>query len=540
MTKREEHDSTFLYCSFRSLNAFIHETPFLTYHASKQSDCSLKIFGNLNQGGYAFSVPKNSVWKHLLSQAVLKLKEQETIEDLYKKWFPSSCANNGTSSEYEPVQINYFGGLFFILLLVLILSLFLLGGEHFCYRHHRRVINPIQDKVQVWRETKAAERRNAIINPDDISRLQQLHQNGMLGRKDSVESAQSSSEGDISEGEEELIRMRLGRRNVTRPSVASSVQRTSLDSLGQYFATDAAQRRRGSRLDLTSIKKSSNFGIGLSTTLELSEISNISETNNEGCESVRSSSSCTRCSSADIPNMEHKESTCDEDNESDVEDKHQIDDNTTERHESGPKQQEQNSSPETENSSIELINSETKLTPNGIPLVVLPNNEGMTLTKPKHQSNGHVTIEMPHDEQISQNSTTVVSNGHAQKQHITEQENTVPQKCNGHVNGFVLKDSSDENTNSTKDVEGNEIKSTRDKRPFGRKKMSNGIIRKKDFSIVEIPESVLPYNNFFENNNVVEGGITTNSETDLKKEKQINHRKARRRTLPIIQTSSFV
>ncbi|XP_066917623.1 glutamate receptor ionotropic, NMDA 3A-like [Clytia hemisphaerica] len=512
------------------LNAFIHETPFLTYHASKQSDCSLKIFGNLNQGGYAFSVPKNSVWKHLLSQAVLKLKEQETIEDLYKKWFPFSCANNGTSSEYEPVQINYFGGLFFILLLVLILSLFLLGGEHFCYRHHRRVINPIQDKVQVWRETKATERRNAIINPDDISRLQQLHQNGMLGQKDPVESAESSSEGDISEGEEELIRMRLGRRNVTRPSVASSVQRTSLDSLGQYFATDAAQRRRGSRLDLTSIKKSSNFDMGLSTTLELSEISNISEANNEDCESLRSSSASSLCSNATLPNINPKESSRDINNQSDVEEKEDI---TTKQN------TEQIPSPETENSSLELSNSETKLIPNGVPIIVLPNNkEQNVITKPKHQTNGHVTIEIVHDENILQDSGTVIANGHTHQLNSTD-DDKVPQQCNGFANGSVHEDSFDEKTNINEYSKSNEMKHSSDKRSFGKKKISNGIIKKRDFSIVDISESVLPYNNFFENNNVV-GGITTSSEIDLKKEKQINHRKARRRTLPIIQTSSFV
>jgi len=253
------------------LKAFIHETPFLNYHASKQSDCSLKILGHLNQGGYAFSVPKNSMWKHLLSQAVLKLKEQESIDDIYKKWFPAACANNGTgSTEYEAVQINYFGGLIFILTLFLIVSIVLLGGEHFCYRHHRRVINPIQTKVQVWRETKATERRNAIINPDDINYLQHLHQNGMIGVKTSNDESECSSEGDISEGEEELIRMRLGRRNPgARQGTTSPMQRTSLDSLGQYYAS--TNGRKGSRIDTVSMKKLFSVPPPLHTTLELSE-----------------------------------------------------------------------------------------------------------------------------------------------------------------------------------------------------------------------------------------------------------------------------
>ena len=287
------------FCS--ELNAFIHETPFLTYHSSKQSDCSLKIFGNLNQGGYAFSVPKNSAWKQLLSQAVLKLKEQEVIEDLYKKWLPVSCTDNSTNSQYEPVQINYFGGLFFILLLFLLISMCLLGGEHFCYRHHRRLINPIQDKMQVWRETKAAERRNAIINPADISYLQQLHMDGKLGgaaRKNSAQSNQSSqslSEGDISEGEEEMIRMRLGRRKIPRQSTTTSIQRTSLDSLGQYYtmfnsSQQQQQQRRGSRVDTLQITaKKLNFDPELSTTVELSEADLRGRSTSERSDSLASS-----------------------------------------------------------------------------------------------------------------------------------------------------------------------------------------------------------------------------------------------------------
>ena len=266
----------------------------------------------MNQGGYAFSVPKNSAWKHLFSQAVLKLKEQEVIEDIYKKWFPVSCgANNNTNSQYEPVEINYFGGLFFILLLFLAISILLLGGEHFCYRHHRRVINPIQDKVMVWRETKAAERRNAIINPADISYLQQMHISGKLGgaaRKSSTksnQSSESSSEGDISEGEEEMIRMRLGRRNIPRQSTAPSIQRTSLDSLGQYYSMfngshqqqqqqqqhqqQHNQQHRGSKIDALLQAKKLNFDPELSTTFEL----------NEADAGERSSSVSTRDSSED-------------------------------------------------------------------------------------------------------------------------------------------------------------------------------------------------------------------------------------------------
>ena len=218
-------------------------------------------------------MPKNSMWKHLLSQAVLKLKEQEEIEEIYQKWFPAACANNGTgSTEYEPVQINYFGGLIFILTMFLIVSIVLFGGEHFCYRHHRRVINPIQTKVQVWRETKATERRNAIINPEDINYLQQLHQNGMIGTTNACNNsdAESSSDGDISEGEEELIRMRLGRRNPgAKSEIVSPVQRTSLDSLGKYYASTTV--RRGSCLNTASMEKLFSIPTAFHKTLEMRE-----------------------------------------------------------------------------------------------------------------------------------------------------------------------------------------------------------------------------------------------------------------------------
>ena len=229
----------FLPSSTRYLQAFIHELPFLRHHMFKQRDCSLKIYGEpIQQGDYSLSVPKYSPWKQVLSQAILKLKEQEVISELYKKWFPASCSQNTTGNvNYSSLKVNYFGGLIFILGLCLVVSLALLGIEHFCFRHRSRVINPIQDKVQIWRESKIAGRRNALIDPEDISRLQKL-------QAQKIQSVDESDDNDslscISEREEELIlaRMRSGRMSesiAVRRDLDGNVPSKDLFTIGTAF-----------------------------------------------------------------------------------------------------------------------------------------------------------------------------------------------------------------------------------------------------------------------------------------------------------------
>lgn len=174
-------------------------------------------------------MPKKSPWKSLISQSILKLKEREMINELYNKWFPSSiCGTEKANSQrgYVSVELKYFGGLIFLLAIFICITFCLLGLEHFCYRHHRRVINPLQDKIQVWRDGKAAGRRNAVIDPNDISEIKKLQKKKIQVRKKSkiskiskisiatktIKSAASRSpsvSSVISEGEDELIRMRM-------------------------------------------------------------------------------------------------------------------------------------------------------------------------------------------------------------------------------------------------------------------------------------------------------------------------------------------
>lgn len=217
------------------------------------------------------------------------MKENDVIDKIYNKWFPASCSQDAISTQYEGVEINYFGGLIFILGVCLLISIVLLGLELFIYRHHRRVINPIQDKVQVWRELKY-QRRNAIIDPNDISYLQSLHKKGLI-KTESTESDgasktnESSSDDDISEGEEELIRMRLGR---CLPVTSTPIKKTELNqetTSMRSFTTEIntfsrTKRRQSSAtdflaLDLDALNALKRF----ETTLEIAEEENSDDSN---------------------------------------------------------------------------------------------------------------------------------------------------------------------------------------------------------------------------------------------------------------------
>ena len=140
------------------------------------------------------------------------------MEDLRRIWFPTrTCeSEKGVSLRYKSVQLKYFGGMILALGVFICISFLLLGLEHFCYRHHRRVINPLQEKVQTWRE---AGRRNALVDPLHIQQVQRQQKKRKLAIIPVLKKKRGGSVGDmsiISDGEDELILTRMRMRGLRR------------------------------------------------------------------------------------------------------------------------------------------------------------------------------------------------------------------------------------------------------------------------------------------------------------------------------------
>lgn len=275
---------------FSKINAFIYDTLILQHHMS--SNCTLKIFGKaIQQSGYAFMLAKGSLWKELLSQSILKLKRDDQISALKEKWFPDICKYNSSNNiVYEAVELNYFGGLILVLGLFSLITFGLLGLEHFCYRHHRRLINPIQDKVQVWRDSKMAGRRNALIDPADLQKLQKSFKKKFYVSQNNNNDNSDDEDSVISEGEEELIRMKIAnQRRMSKIRTVKSIQSdcsndtmsTISDGAVPLGLTNFTASREGSLRDSTDLHRLVIKRSRLFTTHEVSENESDSQHSND-------------------------------------------------------------------------------------------------------------------------------------------------------------------------------------------------------------------------------------------------------------------
>ena len=279
-----------IFIYFSKINAFIYDTLILQHHMS--SNCTLKIFGKaIQQTGYAFMLAKGSPWKELLSQSILKLKHDDRTSALKEKWFPDMCTYNSSNNiVYEAVELNYFGGLILVLGLFCLITFGLLGLEHFCYRHHRRLINPIQDKVQVWRDSKMAGRRNALIDPADLQKLQKSFRKKFYVSENNDNDNSDDEDSVISEGEEELIRMKMAnQRRMSKIRTVKSIQSdcpndtisTISDGTVTPGLTNFTAFRQGSLRDSTDSYRMVMKRTRLFTTHEVSENESDSQNSND-------------------------------------------------------------------------------------------------------------------------------------------------------------------------------------------------------------------------------------------------------------------
>ena len=90
------------------------------------------------------------------------------MDELNKKWLTSACSKATNQTVLlESLRLEYFGGVYVLLAVSLGISIVLLGTEHLYFRHHKRVVDPLQEALKSWKEKRGG-RRNALQVEDQV------------------------------------------------------------------------------------------------------------------------------------------------------------------------------------------------------------------------------------------------------------------------------------------------------------------------------------------------------------------------------------
>ena len=124
-----------IYVLCRYLKAFIYDSPFLDYGASKSPGCFFRVVGKpIRTKSYAFGFPKNSAWKESITKLILKYQRKNYFDTLTKKWFmgsgclDSASGKSSVSHAHRMASFN-FSGLFTICACAMIFCGLLLALE---------------------------------------------------------------------------------------------------------------------------------------------------------------------------------------------------------------------------------------------------------------------------------------------------------------------------------------------------------------------------------------------------------------------------
>lgn len=80
--------------------AYLMESIPLRYQLSQHCDL-MEVGGELDSKGYGIGVPKNSPFRDMLSDAILRLSERQILLNLYNKWWNVSKFGTQASNIFE-------------------------------------------------------------------------------------------------------------------------------------------------------------------------------------------------------------------------------------------------------------------------------------------------------------------------------------------------------------------------------------------------------------------------------------------------------
>ena len=70
------------------IQAVVYDSPALLYYASKQGKEKVRVVGPVfNEEGYSIALPSGSIYREMINEALLKVKENGKYNSIYRRWF---------------------------------------------------------------------------------------------------------------------------------------------------------------------------------------------------------------------------------------------------------------------------------------------------------------------------------------------------------------------------------------------------------------------------------------------------------------------
>ena len=150
-------------CFHRTIQAFIGDYKFLSWHVSRDTNCELRsIKDSIPASGFGFVMNKKSAWTKYIDASILKRREGEQLIDIQKKWLGKVCKPTQFTSTKKQLGINHFGGIVILLAGTLVMCFPLLLPEYLYYKYFRnRISNVIRNGL----------RKNSIQKYEGIAQL---------------------------------------------------------------------------------------------------------------------------------------------------------------------------------------------------------------------------------------------------------------------------------------------------------------------------------------------------------------------------------
>lgn len=99
--------------------AYLGESAIIDYNVQRNCDL-MQVGGRLDSKGYGIATPRESPYRDLISDAILKLQEEQVITLLYNKWWREGygavkCENEDANKDASELGVSTVGGVFVVL-----------------------------------------------------------------------------------------------------------------------------------------------------------------------------------------------------------------------------------------------------------------------------------------------------------------------------------------------------------------------------------------------------------------------------------------
>lgn len=129
---------------------FILESVMNEYYNNREPCDTMMVGSPFGNSGYGIAMPRKSPMKEALSDAVLKLRENQKLAYLRKKWWieRGQCSDEDTRSASNALALINVAGVFYILVGGLLLALVVSVIELCLYRRRKRTSDEKLERIE--------------------------------------------------------------------------------------------------------------------------------------------------------------------------------------------------------------------------------------------------------------------------------------------------------------------------------------------------------------------------------------------------------